>query len=519
MKLTRMNLITIILLGFAFFGTPRETLFASSCEQVAPEYSVPDDRIDFCMERYEQCKASPLAYDQARCDEKCTFKNRDFIDSPASYLTCDKPNWEEEIHELCADRSEEILDISIEYCECIHDCRDETGWEKDCDKMLMYCCQMNGSVIESNTSDDVSQSDKSDETDNSIDTDEEDTTKNYAIIKSLKGDLETQTEDEEFKELKSKDEVYPGQMIMTGYKSEATLDIYADGVFIGTIYIPTETNFIFSTITSSDDIAEINISLMSGSISAKVEPKKGLRAKFSIKTPTSVHGVRGTIFSITYDELTNTTTAIAHEHDIYVEDLATGITYEIEEGNYTTVNGEDTPIIKNTPDELKLSDKTLEMLDAKDGFFGFSFQDDLNKDSILIGAGIIFVLYLFFLFKAKQAKKNDKKLKAFFLGIFKTLFLIGAIALGVMYFISDDDNSQNSTSSDNEEIQEENEKNTKDTDETINEDEDEKEDTTDEPDEIENYYDDDDYDEDFPDADNNLDDTTITNDTFVAIAR
>jgi hypothetical protein len=81
-----------------------------------------------------------------------------------------------------------------------------------------------------------------------------------------------------------------GDFLATGYKSECTLIIEKTAQ----VKIDSLTNIIINECFLKDNLAQTSIKLRMGSMTSKVTPEHGIKAKFSIKTPTSTVGVRGT---------------------------------------------------------------------------------------------------------------------------------------------------------------------------------------------------------------------------------
>jgi hypothetical protein len=150
-------------------------------------------------------------------------------------------------------------------------------------------------------------------------------------------------------EIKSKDSEYyivanigdlleVGDRISTGFESEAVIEVNR----VATMTVREMTNFSVSQLFYDGDFARTAINLGMGSITTSVRPEKGVKASFEIVTPTSTIGVRGTEFSVSYDENGNYTYVYVFEGSVEVSDSAKSKTEVVGAGKYAYIssNGE-----------------------------------------------------------------------------------------------------------------------------------------------------------------------------------
>lgn len=115
-------------------------------------------------------------------------------------------------------------------------------------------------------------------------------------IKNISGDVEIiRDSNDDPLTAKNNMSLKLGDFLATGYKSGCTLIIDKTAEII----VDPLTNLIINECFLKNNISETSIKLRMGSMTSHVKPEKGLKAKFSIKTPTSTVGVRGTKNNVT----------------------------------------------------------------------------------------------------------------------------------------------------------------------------------------------------------------------------
>jgi len=420
---------------------------AKTCQDVAPDYKISSEKSKKCEDVYEECVADPWLHQAVSCAGECATLGKQ-KGVHVSYLTCVEPDYVQAITQEINknwDGDQAAIDASIAYCQCIRQCDDQIkvpkDLDKDCEKPFVNCCENAGVYLGSSSVED------NDNPDSTLveGVEDPDPAGNYVLIESVTSDVEIFADiaEETGRKAKIGDKVVQDHWIITGYKSEVRLNVYANGSWIGSLVVPEKTNLNIANMANTRDLAQVVIKLAVGKITATVAPEEGLKAKFSISTPVCTIGSRGTVFTVMHDEDWFTTTAIAHEHTIYLEDDYTGETYDIPEGNYAVSNGMDEPVVQTAPAELRLQEDVSESGDEpveksvavenSSSELATSEQEFQNESpqapllgldletSYLIYGGLAFFLFVFTAIKCQKNKRDEKN---FQLILFKILRIV-----------------------------------------------------------------------------------------------
>ena len=301
-----------------------------------------------CIEPYNECVEDPYDYTLGDCGCICNdqYPNRiNYIQGESCY----KVDHDWIMNAYSNEFSVSSAQILANYCDCINQCVAKTRVAYDielrCTPKLESCCERVSDRL--NPDYDYSQDTMEDE--------EDDEEKGYFTISSIKGDghvevIRSGTDNEV--SISNGGRVNEGDTLLVGYKTTVMLS-RDDGYYLSI----NEMSVIFITKAYfQESLAEVQINLKAGSMTSKVQPANGLRAKFEIKTPTSVLGVRGTIFTVEYDDITGVTNAYAHYHDIYFMDDFEEYSQDISEGEYISYDMSSEPIISEIPSNKILSE-------------------------------------------------------------------------------------------------------------------------------------------------------------------
>ena len=86
-------------------------------------------------------------------------------------------------------------------------------------------------------------------------------------------------------------ELLPGNLISTGFKSNAVIDTGSSEIFIKQL-----TRMSLDELSKSGNTVKTNLNLRLGRVKANVKTSEGLKHNFTLKTPVSTAAVRGTVF-------------------------------------------------------------------------------------------------------------------------------------------------------------------------------------------------------------------------------
>ncbi|MBU2638982.1 MAG: FecR family protein [Nanoarchaeota archaeon] len=207
----------------------------------------------------------------------------------------------------------------------------------------------------------------------STDVDSEEVTPELSVtISGINGEVEVMRNGEWIPAKKGM-ELKVDDLIATSVSSDVILK-YSDG---STIRIKEVTQLEISRLTKDKQKAiRTLLRMRSGKIEAKVHREAGIDSNFEVSTPTSLLSVRGTIFSVEYDEETKETI-------VSVEDGKVSVTDE-------NGNGE---VIVNANEFTSVADSSLpEQPTSNNQIPNDLTNDDENPNNFIIGLVTIFII-------------------------------------------------------------------------------------------------------------------------------
>jgi hypothetical protein len=142
-------------------------------------------------------------------------------------------------------------------------------------------------------------------------------------IIAIRGDAGFLHGKSDWQELSVGQQLPASDQIHTGPDSEVTMELispaFARSYLHGhIIVIKALTQLKMRQFSDPNDIFKIELELKIGEIKAQVHPQETIRTDFTIKTPTAVCGVRGTIFTVKHDGRTQITTVGVEEGTVLV---------------------------------------------------------------------------------------------------------------------------------------------------------------------------------------------------------
>jgi hypothetical protein len=143
----------------------------------------------------------------------------------------------------------------------------------------------------------------------------------YVEIVSMDGDISTKTGQGDWNECTLGQKLGSDVEIHAGPESTATLR-FPDGA---TFEVKQLTNMMIGPLLVKADRFKLELLIHLGEIKANVQHRETVRSDFSIRTPTATCGVRGTVFSVRYDEKTGTTTVSVEEGEVLVTPVNTAL--------------------------------------------------------------------------------------------------------------------------------------------------------------------------------------------------
>ena len=422
--------LTTVLFFSIFLLLPTKT-YAITCEEVTPRFMDFEDQQAQCIEPYEECVEDPYDYPLGTCGGTCN----DLFPGRINWITevgCIGLEHENIVNGYKNEFSESSAEYLADFCDCINACVTETrvpyDIEERCTPKLEACCERVAGGL--NPDYDYSQ-----ET-----TEEDEEEKGYFTISSIKGDGDVEiVRSGEVNEvaIASGGVVNEGDTLLVGYNTTVIL-ARDDGYYL---HIDPMSVIFITKAYFQGSLAEVSINLRIGSMTSKVQPKRGLRAKFEIKTPTSTIGVRGTIFTVEYDDETGITNAYAHYHDIYFEDDFEEYTQDISEGDYISYTYDSGATVSKIPSDKKLDEDLFagygEPTSSSNGFMSLDSTSSFGWLLILSCFMVLLILgSVVFLIVSK--KRGKKKLVTISL-ITLMVSTIGCILSIVLYFVLSSD--------------------------------------------------------------------------------
>ncbi|MBK5306236.1 MAG: FecR domain-containing protein [Frankiaceae bacterium] len=125
----------------------------------------------------------------------------------------------------------------------------------------------------------------------------------------------------EWQPLKQGDRLPANSEVFTGVDSGLTL-VFLDG---GSFEVGELTQILMETLTTAENRKILDLQLKLGAIKATVPKEKVLDCNFEIQTPTATAGVRGTVFSVSFDDKTGVTVVSVEESSVSVDPVAPGL--------------------------------------------------------------------------------------------------------------------------------------------------------------------------------------------------
>ncbi len=166
-------------------------------------------------------------------------------------------------------------------------------------------------------------------------------------IESLEGDVEIQRDGTDiYIAAKVGDKLYPGDIISTGFESEAFIR-FKD---IAVMTVKEMTSFSINQFIIEGNIAKTSVNLRLGSLRTDVKVERRMRASFQIVTPTSTVGVRGTEFEVIYYDNEKYTAVYVYEGKVEIGDENNQNTVGIYESQEAIIYEDGIPIVQGLPD-------------------------------------------------------------------------------------------------------------------------------------------------------------------------
>lgn len=381
------------------------TVQALNCADVAPQFTNFEDEYRQCIQPYESCVADKYEYDVNSCVPQCEQQYPGRINR-INAEGCMREDYEEFImYNFENEFSTKSAQYLVGYCDCINACAEENKQLKDivlkCEQPLAVCCKNISTAYNPNYSPTTTESADPD-------------TENYFTITSMSANADVEiiragSDMEDAIPAKIGMKLLQGDILETGYKSTAVLtrSDYA------TLSVLEQTFFMITEASVTSNLTMTQIELYKGEIISKVVPEAPRKAKFEIKTITATIGVRGTIFSVSYDELTAVTKAVAYQNDIYANLFSTDEIVEITEGNYIEIDPYDDYVVAKIDPSLELTHDELMSL-GEPGLFPDLPQEESNMGTILIVIAvscfclttiIVVALVVYLLYKKRKVSK------------------------------------------------------------------------------------------------------------------
>jgi hypothetical protein len=135
-----------------------------------------------------------------------------------------------------------------------------------------------------------------------------------ATLQQIKGDVSVRPNGGSFKDASGNQQLRAGDDLATGPESEATIT-FPDG---STVYVRPFTQISVGALEKRRNSVLVRLNLEMGKIAAKVSKSETAAPDYSVKTPTATCSVRGTYFTVGYDQNIQTTTVLVEEGEVQV---------------------------------------------------------------------------------------------------------------------------------------------------------------------------------------------------------